>query len=83
MDYLTTVEAAKKWNISSRMAAYYCEAGRVKGAVKKGKSWLVPSSAAKPVDKLRPAPAPQKYCAKENRNNYNAANKMANARKEI
>ena len=24
-----------------------------------------PSSAAKPVDKLRPAPAPQKYCAKE------------------
>ena len=32
MDYLTTVEAAKKWNISSRMAAYYCEAGRVKGA---------------------------------------------------
>ena len=38
MDYLTTVEAAKKWNISSRMAAYYCEAGRVKGAVKKGKA---------------------------------------------
>ena len=51
MDYLTTVEAAKKWNISSRMAAYYCEAGRVKGAVKKGKSWLVPVSAEKPVDK--------------------------------
>ncbi len=51
MDYLTTVEAAKKWNISSRMAAYYGEAGRVKGAVKKGKSWLVPVSAEKPVDK--------------------------------
>ena len=51
MDYLTTVEAAKKWNISSRMAAYYCEAGRVKGAVKKGKSWLVPAFAEKPVDK--------------------------------
>ena len=51
MDYLTAVETAKKWNVSSRMIAYYCENGRIKGAVKKGKSWLVPASAEKPVDK--------------------------------
>ena len=51
MDYLTAVEIAKKWNVSSRMIAYYCKNGRIKGAVKKGKSWLVPASAEKPVDK--------------------------------
>ena len=36
MNYLTAVEMSKKWNISSRMIAYYCEAGRVEGAIKKG-----------------------------------------------
>lgn len=51
MDYLTAVETAKKWNVSSRMIAYYCENGRIKGAIKKGKSWLVPVSAEKPMDK--------------------------------
>ncbi len=51
MEYLTAIEAAKKWKISSRMVAYYCEAGRVEGAIKMGKTWLVPIHASKPVDK--------------------------------
>ena len=37
MDYLTAAEIANKWKVSSRMAAYYCEAGRIDGAVKKGR----------------------------------------------
>lgn len=50
MDYLTVKEMGKKWNISGRMVTYYCEAGRIKGAVKKGNLWLVPVDAEKPVD---------------------------------
>lgn len=50
MDYLTTNEIALKWNISSRMVAYYCKAGKVAGAMKKGKTWLLPAHAEKPVD---------------------------------
>lgn len=42
MDYLTAKETALKWNISSRMVAYYCKAGKVAGATKKGKTWLIP-----------------------------------------
>ena len=42
MNYLTASEIADKWNISSRMVAYYCEKGRIVGAIKKGKTWLVP-----------------------------------------
>lgn len=53
MDYLTAVEIATQWNISSRMVAYYCETGRIEGAVKKGKTWFIPSHAEKPVDKRR------------------------------
>lgn len=50
MDYLTAKEAALKWNISSRMVAYHCKAGRINGAMKKGKTWLIPVGAEKPVD---------------------------------
>ncbi len=50
MDYLTANEAALKWDISSRMVAYYCKAGRIDGAVKKGKTWFIPADAEKPVD---------------------------------
>lgn len=50
MDYLTAAEIANKWKVSSRMAAYYCEAGRIEGAVKKGKTWFIPADAPKPLD---------------------------------
>lgn len=51
MNYLTANEISKEWNISSRMVAYYCESGRIKGAVKKGKAWLIPIGTKKPADK--------------------------------
>lgn len=51
MDYLTAAEKSKEWNVSSRMVAYYCETGRIEGAVKKGKTWFIPSHSGKPADK--------------------------------
>lgn len=53
MNYLSASEIASKWNISSRMVAYYCEKERIAGAVKKGKTWLVPENARKPIDKRK------------------------------
>lgn len=50
MEYLTTVEMSKRWNISSRRIGVLCTEGRVDGAIKKGKMWLIPSEAVKPVD---------------------------------
>ena len=50
MDYLTTVEMSKRWNISSRRIGVLCTDGRIDGAIKKGKMWLIPSDAAKPLD---------------------------------
>ena len=50
MEYLTTVEMSKKWNVSSRRIGVLCTEGRVEGAIKKGKMWLIPAEAKKPLD---------------------------------
>jgi len=50
VEYLTAKEAGEKWNITPRMVNYYCSAGRIPGAVKKGDLWLIPADAEKPKD---------------------------------
>lgn len=50
MDYLTSVEMSEKWNITSRRISILCAEGRIEGAIKKGKTWLIPSNAIKPAD---------------------------------
>ena len=53
MEYWTVKEAGEKWGITARMVNYYCSAGRIKGAVKKGNLWLVPSNIKKPRDERK------------------------------
>ena len=50
MELLTTKEIAEQWNISARRVALLCEEGRLEGAVKKGKTWLIPIDVEKPED---------------------------------
>ena len=50
MDLMTTSETASKWGISARRVAKLCSEGRIEGAVKEGKTWLIPSGAKKPED---------------------------------
>jgi hypothetical protein len=51
LEYLTVKEAGVKWGLTGRMVNYYCSAGRIKGAIKKGNLWLVPVDAEKPADR--------------------------------
>lgn len=53
MEYLTTVEMSKRWNISSRRIITLCIEGRIDGVIKKGKMWLIPADARKPADARR------------------------------
>lgn len=53
VEFLTTVEIAEIWNISARRVALLCSQNRIDGAVKKGKTWLIPCSAKKPEDPRR------------------------------
>lgn len=51
MEYMTTKEAVEKWNISERRIRQLLQEGRIKGAIKVGKTWNIPVDAVKPVDK--------------------------------
>lgn len=53
LGYLTGKEAGEKWGITPRMVNYYCSAGRIPGAIKKGNLWLIPADAEKPKDARR------------------------------
>ncbi|WP_343342814.1 DNA-binding protein [Terrisporobacter petrolearius] len=61
MEYLTVKGAGQKWGISARMVNYYCSAGRIQGALKKGNLWLVPAQAEKPLDKRTKTERSDKY----------------------
>lgn len=39
MEYMTTKDAVKKWNISERRIKQLLADGRIEGAVKVGNSW--------------------------------------------
>ncbi|OBR93506.1 helix-turn-helix domain protein [Clostridium ragsdalei P11] len=50
MDYISTPEAAKKWDISERRVQKLCEENRIPGVSKLGYMWLIPKDAEKPID---------------------------------
>jgi DNA-binding transcriptional regulator LsrR (DeoR family) len=53
MDYVSSAEIAKKWNVSQRRVAVLCKEGRVEGAVLVGRMWMIPKDAKKPEDPRR------------------------------
>ena len=50
MEYISVGQAAEKWGVSVRRAQNYLKDGRVSGAVRLGRSWMIPSGAEKPGD---------------------------------
>ena len=50
MEYIEVRQAAEKWELSERRITSLCRSGRIAGAKKSGKLWLIPDNAKKPVD---------------------------------
>ena len=50
-DTMRVKEAAELWNISERRITTLCKEGKIKGAKKEGRFWLIPADAKKPADK--------------------------------
>ncbi len=48
MDYVSVADTAQAWNIAERTVRYYCNQGRVPGAILTGKTWNIPKDAQKP-----------------------------------
>ncbi|MBU7006877.1 helix-turn-helix domain-containing protein [Phosphitispora fastidiosa] len=50
LDWITPQQAAQLWGISARRIQSLCTKGRVKGARKLGRAWLIPKDTPKPID---------------------------------
>ena len=50
MEYLKIDEAAEKWGLGIRRVQILCAEGKIEGAVRFGRSWMIPNDAKKPVD---------------------------------
>ncbi len=50
MDYMNIEEASKKWGLSARSIQMLCSNGRVEGAVRMSRVWMIPKNARKPAD---------------------------------
>ena len=47
--YMTTKEAAEKWEISRRQVQIHCQKKRIPGVVTVGTNYLIPRTASRPV----------------------------------
>lgn len=47
---MTVKTAARLWRISERRVAILCKEGRIRGAYKEGRNWVIPADADKPAD---------------------------------
>ena len=50
MEYLKICEVAKIWGISERGVQALCAQGKIEGATRFGRSWMIPKNAKKPID---------------------------------
>lgn len=50
MEYLNITETAEKWGISPRRLQTLCASGKVEGATRFGKAWMIPKTTQKPID---------------------------------
>jgi len=48
---MTIKEAAAAWGITERRVNALCKAGRISGAYKEGRQWVIPDGTQKPMDK--------------------------------
>lgn len=61
MEYISVKQAADKWNKSIRVIQNYCKEGRIKGALKFERSWMIPSNAK--IEENNISKDDMKYCS--------------------
>ena len=78
-DVMNTREAAGKWGMTERRVTACCRAGKIIGAVKKGKEWSIPDRAAQPRDGRRKAEEHAEALPLETTTRYSVENTGENA----
>ena len=50
LNIMTSQQAAEQWGITDRQVQSLCLHGKIEGATKLGRAWLIPKDARKPID---------------------------------
>ncbi|MDR3121605.1 MAG: excisionase family DNA-binding protein [Clostridiales bacterium] len=50
MNWITPQQAAEQWGVTDRRIQELCAKGRINGAVRLGRGWLIPKETRKPAD---------------------------------
>ena len=50
MDVMSAQEMAQKWNVSLRRVQDLCKQGKIEGAYRFGRYWMIPAETKKPID---------------------------------
>ena len=53
MEFISASEAARRWRVTPRAVQLMCSRGRIPGAERSGRTWLVPAGAVRPADLRR------------------------------
>ena len=57
MNYISAQQAAERWSLTPRRVQELCKEGRVLGAVRFGRNWMIPAEAPKPMRRKSAEPA--------------------------
>ncbi len=50
MDYLKIEDVAKNWGVTTRRVQSLCSQGRIDGAIRFGRDWMIPKNTQRPID---------------------------------
>ena len=50
LNIMTSQQAAERWGITDRQVQSLCSQGKIEGATKLGRAWLIPKDTPKPID---------------------------------
>lgn len=53
MQYISAKQASEQWNLTVRRVQELCRTGKISGAVRWGRDWMIPGDAHKPGDRRR------------------------------
>lgn len=51
--FITVQEAAEKWSVTPRQVQILCKEGRISGAMRMSRIWIIPEDAKKPTSAKR------------------------------
>ena len=50
LEWITPLQASEKWGITERQVQAMCKTGKITGALRVSKVWLIPKDAQRPID---------------------------------